>query len=138
MGKRVLIAHGCNRQGKMASGFAGIIKKLYPFCYTAYMQEHNDFGLVGGDVVFATSEDSKVVVANCITQDFYGRDGKKYVEYDWVVDAMSKVATYAKQANAPVIFPFIGGGLAGGDRKRLAAIFEAVFHDVDATLYIQD
>lgn len=138
MGKRVVIAHGCNKQGKMASGFAGIVKKLYPFCYAAYMQEHNDFGLVGGDVVFATSEDSKVVVANAITQEFYGRDGKKYVDYDWVVDSMLKVAAYAKQHNIPVCLPMIGGGLGGGDTKRLTAIFQAVFHDVDATLYLKD
>lgn len=138
MGKRVVIAHGVNAQGKMASGFAGILKKLYPYAYDAYMKEHNDFGLVGGDVVYASSADSKVVVANCVTQEFYGRDGKKYVDYDWVVDAMQNVAKYSKANNIPVIFPMIGGGLGGGDVKRLTAIFQAVFYDVDATLYVQE
>lgn len=138
MGKRVLIAQGVNKQGKMNSGFASLIRKLYPFCYTAYMQEYTDFGLVGGDVVFATSKDSKVVVANAVTQEYFGRDGKKYVDYNWVVDSMTKVADYSKKYSIPVIFPMIGGGLGGGDVKRLTAIFQAVFHDVDATLYLKD
>lgn len=137
-GKPVILAHGCNAQGVMGSGVAALVKKLYPYAFEQYRQEHNDFGLVLGDVVFATDATSKVVVANAITQENYGRDGKVYVSYDGVVDSMMKVAAYAKDRNATVIFPFIGGGLAGGDRKRLTAIFEAVFHDVDATLYVQD
>ena len=57
---------------------------------------------------------------------------------DAVVDSMQKVREKAKKFNLPVILPMIGGGLGGGDVKRLTAIFQAVFHDVDATLYVQD
>jgi O-acetyl-ADP-ribose deacetylase (regulator of RNase III) len=136
--KPVILVHGCNAQGVMGSGVAALVKKLYPFAFEQYREEHNDFGLVLGDVVFATEPDNSVMVANAITQDKYGRDGKLYVNYDAVVDSLQKVRTMAKSMNAPVIFPMIGGGLGGGDIKRLKAIFEAVFHDVDATLYVQE
>jgi O-acetyl-ADP-ribose deacetylase (regulator of RNase III) len=138
-GKNVLFVHGCNAQGKMGSGVASLVKKLYYFAYDAYMNEHRDFGLVLGDVVFASNLGvSKVTVANAITQKNYGRDGKLYVDYDAVVDSMQVVRRHAKQYNLPVYLPMIGGGLGGGDTKRLTAIFQAVFHDVDATLYLKE
>jgi O-acetyl-ADP-ribose deacetylase (regulator of RNase III) len=138
-GKAIILVHGCNGQGVMASGVAALVKKLYPYAYEQYKQEHTDFGLVVGDVVFATSPDSKVVVANAITQKNYGRDSSvQYVSYDAVVDSMQRVAKMARETKAPVILPMIGGGLGNGDVKRLTAIFQAVFHDVDATLFIQD
>lgn len=141
--KPVILVHGCNAQGVMGSGVAALVKKLYPFAFDAYRAEHNDFGLVLGDVVFASTpagddDNCSVTVANAITQQNYGRDGKLYVSYDAVVESMLKVAAVAKTRNVPVIFPMIGGGLGGGDIKRLTAIFQAAFHDVDATLYVQD
>lgn len=137
-GKPSIFIHGCNAKGVMGSGVASLVKKLYPFAFEQYRAEYNDFGLVLGDVVFATDEGSKVVVANAITQQNYGRDGKLYVSYDAVVDSMQKVSAYAKKHSLPIIMVMIGGGLGGGDTKRLTAIFQAVFHDVDATLYLKE
>lgn len=136
--KVVILVHGCNAQGVMGSGVAALVKKLYPYAFEAYRQEYNDFGLVTGSVVWGRSKDSCVLVANAITQENYGRDGKLYVSYDAVVESMMDIAAYAKKHNVPVVFPMIGGGLGGGDIKRLTAIFQAVFHDVDATLYVQE
>jgi O-acetyl-ADP-ribose deacetylase (regulator of RNase III) len=137
-GKNVIFVHGCNAQGVMGSGIAALVKKLYPFAFEAYRQEYTDFGLVVGDVVFGTDKNSTVIIANAITQKNYGRDGKLYVSYDAVVDTLTRVAMMSRETNVPVYFPMIGGGLGGGDRKRLIAIFEAVFHDVDATLYLKE
>jgi len=134
----VILVHGCNAQGRMNSGTAALVKTLYPYAFAQYREEHKDFGLVLGDVVFATEAGNSVIVANAITQDNDGRDGKLYVSYDAVVDSMQKVRERAKRSNSPVVLPMIGGGLGGGDVKRLTAIFQAVFHDVDATLYIQE
>lgn len=136
--KAVIFVHGCNAKGVMGSGVASLVKKLYPFAFEQYKAEERDFGLVTGEVVFATSPDSKVIVANAITQKNYGRDGKQYVDYDAVVCSLQRVRTRALSMNVPVYMPMIGGGLGGGDLKRLTAIFQAVFHDVDATLYLKD
>lgn len=137
-GKPVLFVHGCNAQGVMGSGVASLLKKLYPWAFEAYKGEHRDFGLPLGEVVFATAQDSMVVVANAITQKNYGRDGKVYVDYDAVIQSMEKVRTRALALGTPVYLPMIGGGLGGGDVKRLTAIFQAIFHDVDATLYLKE
>lgn len=137
-GKSVVFVHGCNAQGVMGSGVASLVKKLYPFAFDQYRAEYNDFGLVLGDVVFATDAGSKVVVANAITQKNYGRDGKLYVDYDAVVESMQLVRNRAKKHNLPIVMVMIGGGLGGGDTKRLTAIFQAVFYDVDATLYLKE
>lgn len=137
-GEEVIFVHGCNAQGQMGSGVASFVKKLYPFAYEQYRQEHKDFGLVLGDVVWAFSEFSHVVVGNAITQHYYGRDGNRYVDYEAVVTSMQKVADKARDLNVPVYLPMIGGGLGGGDTKRLVAIFQAIFHDVDATLFLKE
>lgn len=136
--KKAIFVHGCNAMGQMGSGIASLVKKLYPWAYEAYKREHRDFGLHLGDVHFIENVDSYVTVCNAITQKNYGRDGKLYVNYDALVTAMFAVANEAKKRNVPVYLPLIGGGLGGGDVKRLTAIFQAVFHDVDATLYLKE
>lgn len=137
-GKNVVFVHGCNAQGVMGSGVASLVKKLYPWAFEAYKAEHRDYGLPLGIVAWARNPDSRVVVANAITQKNYGRDGKMYVSYDAVIESLEAVAAYSRQHKIPVYMPMIGGGLGGGDVKRLTAIFQAIFHDVEATLYLKE
>ncbi len=132
-----ILVHGCNAQGVMGSGVAAIVKKLYPRAYNVYKTAKYHPGLKVGDVSVSVKP-GECQVANAVTQEFYGRDGKQYVSYDGVVEAMMDIATYAKTNNLKVHLPMIGGGLGGGDVKRLAAIFQAAFHDVDATLWLQE
>lgn len=136
--KPVIFVHGCNAQGVMGSGVASVVKKLWPFAFEKYRQEYVNFGLPLGEVVWAGATTGNMLVANAITQKNYGRDGGLYVDYDAVIVAMQAVAKYSKDMDIPVMFPMIGGGLGGGDVKRLTAIFQAVFHDVDATLYLKE
>lgn len=136
--KRCIFAHGVNAQGVMGSGVAAIVKKLYPYAYTKYKESKKAKTLKLGSVELAYVPESYVVVANAVTQEFYGRENKRYVSYDAVVDSLSVVASMAKDLDLPVYMPMIGGGLGGGDVKRLTAIMQAVFHDVEAYLYIQD
>ena len=135
--ENAILVHGCNAQGVMGSGVAAIVKKLYPRAYTVYKNAKYYPGLKVGDVSISVAP-GECQVANAVTQEFYGRDGKQYVSYDGVVEAMVDIATYAKANNLEVHLPMIGGGLGGGDVKRLTAIFQAAFHDVDATLWLQD
>lgn len=137
LGKQVIIIHGCNAQGVMGSGVAAIVKKLYPYAYLSYKQVERRHGLKVGQVVMSPPLDGEgPTIANAITQEFYGRDGKQYVSYDGVVVAMQAIAERA--GTTPIHLPMIGGGLGGGDVKRLTAIFQACFHASDATLWVQD
>lgn len=137
-GEPVIFVHGCNAKGVMGSGVAALVKKLYPFAFEAYKKEFDDFGFDLGYVQFCNDASTSVTVCNAITQNNYGKDGKLYVDYDAVIMALEKVARHAKAHNVPVYLPMIGGGLGGGDVKRLTAIFQAVFYNVDATLYLKE
>lgn len=131
-----ILVHGCNAQGVMGSGVAAIVKKLYPRAYTVYKNAKYYPGLKVGDVSISVAP-GECQIANAITQKSYGRDKNTiYVSYDGVVEAMLDIAVYAKQNNLKVHLPMIGGGLGNGDVKRLTAIFQAAFHDVDATLWL--
>lgn len=138
--KGVMIVHGCNAQGVMGSGVAALVKKLYPYAFLCYKQVHRRHGLrLGGVVVAPFPGGDGPTVLNAITQEFYGRDGKPYASYDAVVVAMQAVAKLAKdEGNVPVHLPMIGGGLGGLDPKRLTAIFQAAFHDTNATLWLKE
>lgn len=136
-GKPVIFMHGCNAQGVMGSGVAALVKKLYPFAYERYKAVGKK-NLKMGEVYLASDDSTTVSVANAITQEFYGRDGKAYLDYDAIINSCQIVAAMARTLNSPVYLPLIGGGLGGGDKKRLIAIFQAVFHDIDATLWLQE
>ncbi len=132
----VFIAHGCNAQGKFRSGVAGQIRDKYPLAYEKYMGMPKGLGQVGFVVI-----DNTRVIINCITQQYYGYDGKKYVSYEALEHAVDCINSMAKgsqllrghcgfpEAMTTVAFPLIGAGLAGGQWEMIANIIEnrAVF-----------
>lgn len=132
---RCVIAHGCNAQRVMGSGFALEIKTRYPEAYNKYMKSR----MVMGSVIFAPIPFTKIIVANCITQEFYGRNKNiVYVDYDSVKKSLTEIAKLCNMPvpSIPIHLPFIGGGLANGDRDDLLKIFNDVFIDSNATLWI--
>lgn len=134
-----LIVHGCNAQGKMASGFARKLRSRFPDAYKVYKAAEEAHGLMMGDINGYTDTDGHIIV-NAITQEFYGTDKNVvYVDYEAVEKALGTVARLAAQplSGVAIHLPFIGGGLANGNRDKLLEIFERVFKDSDATLWLQ-
>lgn len=133
---RCIIAHGCNAQGVMGSGFALSVRGRYQRAYDRYMGRAANLKL--GQVIPSFGREDEHIIINCITQEFYGRDAKKvYVDYEAVRECMWKVAQTAKDFNnLPVHIPMIGGGLANGDHNILMAIFEDAFRSTNATLWL--
>lgn len=119
-----IIAHGCNAQGVMGSGVALQIKQKYPQAYHSYLTMPKALGMV--DLVQVTKD---LYVANCITQEFYGRDPKVvYVDYDAVNLVMNKLCRL--EQNCVVNLPKIGAGLANGSWSRIERIIQTQFqHD---------
>jgi O-acetyl-ADP-ribose deacetylase (regulator of RNase III) len=131
-----IVVHGCNAMGVMESGFAGELRDLIPAAYAAYKRVEMQRGLTLGEISTVEFGDG-LVVCNAITQERYGRNPDVvYVDYEAVEAALSAVAVLANERNIPVHLPFIGGGLANGDREKLLAIFQEVFKNVDATLWL--
>jgi O-acetyl-ADP-ribose deacetylase (regulator of RNase III) len=119
-----VIAHGCNAQGVMGSGVAKSIREKWPNVYEVYNLKHRVFGLQLGDIIPVATLDGKTVV-NCITQEFYGRDGKRYVDYDAIRTCMEKINNRAESWEvAEVAIPMLGAGLGGGEWDIIEDIIE--------------
>lgn len=133
-----IIVHGCNAQGKMASGVARDIRARYPQAYDAYMAHYQAKGLKLGEVVWAKiSDEPKLAIANGITQEFYGRDAsRRYVDYPAVAQVFRAVAKVAHARQLPVHYPKIGAGLGGGDWGVIEKIINEELAGLNHTLWV--
>ncbi len=126
-----IIIHGCNAQGVMGSGVAKQLRAKYPDIYLDYLNGLEDChpkAKLGA--VFLSKVSGKLLVGNCITQEFYGRDGRKYVSYDALDLAASFVGHFAKTQGETIHVPWlIGAGLGGGNLDICHQILESNFKD---------
>lgn len=115
--KSGVIIHGCNEQRTMGSGVALAIKQKYPEAYQAYVSQHDHTpgGLKIGEIAWWSSPKGELWIANAITQEYYGRDNKRYVNYAAVCKCFKEAIGYAYTMNGSLNFPKIGAGLGGGD-----------------------
>lgn len=121
-----IIIHGCNAQGKMNSGFAKELRERYPEAYTTYFDEYNNHGLQLGTNVYYNIDNS-TIIANAITQKYYGYDGQKYVDYKSIESCFNDLNNFLLICETEVVnvnFPKIGAGLAGGDWDTISNIIE--------------
>jgi len=132
-----LILHGCNAQGVMGSGIAKQIRKKYPQAFEEYYAAYEKDMLWLGDVIFADCEDK--IIANGITQQYYGRGGKCFVSYEAINNVMEDTHDYAlKHGLEYVAMPLIGAGLGGGSWKKISSIIEDKFAIVIPIVYTLD
>ncbi len=113
-----IIIHGCNAQGKMASGVAKVLRDKYPQIYEPYKHHcdmhSSDRQSLLGDISLVRI-DPTLYIANAITQLYYGKDGKKYASAQAIYDALSLTADFASIQGLFVYLPRIGAGLGGLD-----------------------
>lgn len=129
------IAHGCNAQGVMGSGVAKIVKEQYFEAYKFYAEQYDEHGLKLGDVQFVPSNNK--VIVNAITQNLYGKDGSRFVDYEAVADCMYTINHQLRcSGDAHIAMPQIGAGLGGGDWKVIEAIIESELKDIQPVVYI--
>ena len=132
-----IILHGCNGQGAMRSGVAKAIRNKYPNAYLVYRAAYANVGLTLGSIFVADCDDKSIV--NGITQKYYGRDGKRYVDYD-AINTVSESTNLlaADMGETHVAMPLIGAGLGGGSWKKISEIIEAQCVDVTPVVYTLD
>lgn len=124
-----VLAHGCNKQGVMGSGIAAAIKHQHPKAYVEYSKYVHTSDM--GDVITAKSRG--IIIANCITQKYYGRDlYTRYISYDAVDTAFKTLSAFKEVVN----FPLIGGGLGNGNLNILKEIFQSYFPKDNGVLWI--
>lgn len=126
-GSEPWLLHGCNAQGVMGSGVAKAIRAACPEAYAVYKEVERRKGLQLGDISCALSKSGKTIY-NGITQQYYGRGGKRYVDYDAIAEVIRKLDfladDYHQQDVLEVAMPKLGAGLGGGDWDTIAEIIE--------------
>ena len=121
-----VIVHGCNSHGVMGSGVARQIRAKWPNVYEIYRLRFDTFGLDLGEIIPVRTIDDKIIV-NAITQDSFGRDGTRYVDYDAITAVFTQLNDRAIDWEVTeMALPRIGAGLGGGSWE----IIEKIINDL--------
>lgn len=130
------IVQGCNAQGLMGSGIAKAIRAKWPLVYEDYRQIYTLSGLELGQVYTTDISDGQLelLMLNAITQEFYGANGRRYVNYEAIYKAFERINALAQLASAKgknitINFPLIGAGLGGGNWKIISTIIDETISD---------
>lgn len=116
-----IVAQGVNCQGVMGSGVAKVLRakdervfEVYKRVCDFYADDRASMlGMVS--MVDIGPIEGELYIANCFTQEFYGKDGKKYASLAAVKEALLSVLDIGMGAELPVYMPRIGCGLGGLD-----------------------
>jgi O-acetyl-ADP-ribose deacetylase (regulator of RNase III) len=134
------IAHGVNCQNKMGSGVAKALYEKFPDVKKSY-HEYFKGKVLGkkhlGILQYSYSDDETKVIINCFTQENYGYDGNRYVNYKAIVDCFKLLRDGSK--GRILAIPKIGCGLAGGDWNFVEQLInDTVGDDLEIWVYTLD
>lgn len=141
-----VIAHGCNAQGKMGAGVALAIKNKFPEAFETYRNSYENYVGVAqkgiaefrlGNIIYAVSKQR--IIANCITQQYYGFDSEthgKYASYDAIDSCMQKLNKYCQSRDLSVAISLIGCGHGGCAWPVVSSIIETNFPKIQPVVYV--
>lgn len=107
-----VIAHGVNCQGVMGSGVAKAIKERWPIIYQCFLEAPTGPYMLGS-AHFIRVEEDNTYVANCYTQEFFGKDGKQYASLEALEKALESCFEFCQVEGLTLKAPKIGSGLGG-------------------------
>jgi O-acetyl-ADP-ribose deacetylase (regulator of RNase III) len=144
-----IIVHGCNSHGVMGSGLAAQIKAKYPRCFSQYKdycerwrtEKNPAKSILGNVVVYQHSAD--IIIMNAITQEDFGRSGKRYVDYQAISNSFANILRIASEIYKYHIvnYPLIGAGLGGGEWSIISEILNSEFSkypEISRALWLLD
>lgn len=120
-----VIIQGCNCFNTMGSGIARSIKERFPQAYAAdQLTESGDRSKLGTITCAEAilSNGNSCIIVNAYTQYGTSKNGEdvfEYAAFQKILDAFVVDGT-----NLRVGLPYIGMGLAGGDKTRIMAMIE--------------
>lgn len=136
-GAFTVIVHGCNCHNTMGSGIAKEIRERYQGAYDADTlateQWKNPVAKLGNFSTYSTiGKGLPFIIVNAYTQLDYNKKDEEFIdrfEYESFYLILKKL-----EALGPVDFgfPYIGMGLAGGDKDRIIAMLEDFAEKVTA------
>ena len=136
-----VIAHGCNAQGVMGSGVALQVKIEYPDVFEKYKEECHFIrlssrnGLPPWTNIIVPAKDK--IIVNMITQEYFGKENKRYVSYDAIDICFDYLFHYCWDNEIDSIsIPKIGAGLGGGNWDTIISIIEDRMKTVNVNVYV--
>lgn len=105
--------------------------------YDDYKAYEKEMGFLRTGKIAYSSVSDDLLIANCITQQFYGNDGKKYVSYDAIDDIFKEINYLCNiERSVYVHFPKIGADLGGGNWNVIKEIIDHRLVNAEKHLYI--
>lgn len=121
-----IIMHGCNCFNTMGSGIAREIRTRFPQAAVADAMTHQGDRSKLGTITLSSAENhlgENFVIVNAYTQYSTSKSGEDVFEYE----AFQKILNAFVQDAGPnmkIGLPYIGMGLAGGNKERIMAMIE--------------
>jgi O-acetyl-ADP-ribose deacetylase (regulator of RNase III) len=134
-----VIVHGCNCLNTMGSGIAAEIRQRYPEAYeadTAYSLKLQDdtnsqVQKLGNYSTHLVKGEHNFLIVNAYTQINFAPRDVDHFEYASFEVILKKFAN--EYGTFKIGFPYIGMGLAGGDKDRIIAMIEDFAEKISAT-----
>lgn len=124
-----VIAHGCNAKGVFGAGVAKQVAEKYPAAKTSYFNHLDEMykrDLTALGTVDFHPVSKHLLIVNMITQEFYGKKPKDYVDYTAIHATMQRVIDISKKLYLDVHIPFmVGCGLGGGNLDTIIEIYNS-------------
>lgn len=122
------LVHGCNAMGVMGSGFAAMVRKMFPEAEAVYLRQYRNAGLELGSYTFA--ESNGVIIVNLVTQWDTSAVVRK-TDYEAMAKGFEALNSELKTAGVKdVVMPAIGADLGGGSWRVIEALLVTYFADV--------
>lgn len=117
-----VIVQGCNCFNTMGSGIAREIRERYPQAYEVDQQtEKGDIMKLGNWTGYST-DTFKII--NAYTQYGFNANGNNADVFEYTSFQLILQKLLERHGKQDIGFPYIGMGLAGGDKKRIMAMLE--------------
>lgn len=125
-----IIVQGCNCFCTMGSGIARQIREEYPQAYTADCTTAPGDRNKLGTYSFAAAENFLII--NAYTQFGFNKGGESSDVFEYTAFKLILEKLYYFHGANHFGFPYIGMGLAGGDKTRIIEMLEEFSQQVEA------
>jgi O-acetyl-ADP-ribose deacetylase (regulator of RNase III) len=125
-----VIVQGCNCYNTMGSGIAREIRQRYPEAYEADCRtEKGDIMKLGNWTAYDTGT---FKIINAYTQYGFNAGGTTADLFEYTSFQLILQKLFAEYGKQDIGLPYIGMGLAGGDKEKIIKMIEDFAEQVDA------
>jgi O-acetyl-ADP-ribose deacetylase (regulator of RNase III) len=125
-----VIVQGCNCYNTMGSGIAREIRQRYPQAYEVDCQtEKGDIMKLGNWTAYDTGA---FKIINAYTQYGFNAGGTTADLFEYTSFQLILQKLFAEYGKQDIGLPYIGMGLAGGDKEKIIKMIEDFAEQVDA------